>query len=822
VSATGQDILVVFFDFQSGIYFAVRPFMLQEVRQAIRGHIRQPKLALIMIVTLALGIGAATSVFTVVRAVLLRSLSYEHPEQLVRLFESNPAEDATYFSVSIPNWRDWQTHTRTFQDLAALTRPQDVNLIRSGQSIQASGTRISSNLLPVLGIQTVFGRNFHAAADRPGSEFSVMLNYDFWKSQFGSDPTIVGHTIQLDNKPYEVIGITPSGFHLPFADSQMYLPLSPAQFEMKRSHHFLRVIGRLQSGVTLNQGLDEMKTIAAALAEQYQDSNRRWSITGKAISEIVVPQNSRRGLWILFGAVGFVLLISCLNVANLLTSQIIARRREISIRRALGADGSRLFSQFLAESFFIALLAGAAGIFLASSFVQMLRTFEPDIPRLQEISIDPLVFAFTLGISCFTVLIFGTIAAWQGAHRNVHEDLKEGNLTGTPGAGKIWIRKALVVTEASLSIVLVIGAGLLIRSFLHLHSLDPGFHPDHVLSVRLTLPVEKSLDPSEIRTFYDRILDRLQGQPGIQHAAIANNIPFGLGNAMEEFTIEGQEGKPYAAAYRIVTPDYFAAMEIPVLHGRTFETKTAFESAHSVVIDEMARRRFWPDENPMGKVIHIKGIGAFQIRAIVGEVRSLSLYEDPLPSLYLSIDDVDSGAASYLVVRSSGNPMLLSGSLREAIREANPDAVIGTPTPINSLVSESLSERSFSMWILSIFAAVALILAAVGLYSVIAYSVSQRTHEIGIRMALGAKYADVIALIVKQGLLLAVLGVSIGLFASLGVTRLLTSSLFLISPTDSVTFQAAAVLFLFIALIASYFPARRAALLDPVVALKQE
>ena len=797
--------------------------MIQDIRHALRVHLRQPKLALIMIATLALGIGAATSVFTVVRAALLRPLWYPHPEQLVRLFESNPAKDATYFSASAPNWMDWRAHTQTFQDLAALARPHDLNLNRPGESLQISATRISSNLLPLLGVQSMMGRNFSRAADRSTQENSVILNYAFWKSQFGGDESVLGRTLVLDNHSYVVIGITPAGFHLPFADAQVYVPLSLTELDLNRSRHFLRVIGRLKPGVTSQQGLAEMKAIAAAMETQYRDSNSGWSVAAKTIGEIVVPPSFRRGLWILFGAVGFVLMIACLNVANLLTARVIARRREISIRRAIGARNSHLFAQFLIESFFIALVACAGGIFFATWLVSMLRRFGPEIPRIQEIGMDPLVLTFAIVVSIFTVLVFGTMSALQGLRTNVQEDLKEGSLTGTSTTKKVWIRNGLVVIEASMTIVLLIGAGLLIKSFLRLYLMDPGFRPDRVLAVRMTLPEEKTSEPAQIRNFHTRVLERLEGQPGIQTAGIANQIPFGAGNAMEAFSIEGRQNESYAAAYRVVTGNYFAAMGIPILRGRAFQSKGTSGSGKFIIIDAMAKRRFWPDEDPIGKQIYIKGMpGAWVVQGIAQEVRSLALYEDPLPTLYLSSLEADPERSSYLVVRASNDAAIMGPTMRGAIREANPDAIIGTATTMNTLVSESLSERKFNVWILTLFAAVALILAAVGLYSVIAYSVSQRTHEIGIRMALGARQSDVVMLIVKQGLVLAVAGVSIGIFASLALTRVLASLLYLVNPTDAVTFQSGALFFLAIALIASYFPARRAAALDPVVALKQE
>lgn len=796
--------------------------MIQEIRHALRVHIRQPKLALIMIATLALGIAAATSVFTVVRAALLRPLWYPHPEQLVRLFESNPAVDATYFSVSAPNWMDWRARTQTFQDLAALARPQDLNLNHSGESLQITATRISSNLLPLLGVQSMMGRNFSPAADRFRQENSVILNNTFWKTQFGGAESILGRTLVLDDKPFVVVGITPEGFHLPFADAQVYVPLSLTQTDLQRSQHFLRVIGRLKPGLTAQQGLAEMKNIAAAMESQYRDSNLGWSVTERTIGEIVVPQSFRRGLWILFGAVGFVLMIACLNVANLLTARIISRRREISIRRAVGAGYSQLFVQFLTESLFIALVAGAAGIFLASWFVELLRRFGPEIPRLQEIGMDPVVLAFAIVVSCLTVLVFGTMSALQGLRTNVQEDLKEGSQTGTSSAKKIWIRNTLVVIEASMTIVLLIGAGLLIKSFLRLYLVDPGFRPNRVVALKITLPEDKAASPEKIRDFHRRVLEKLQGQPEIQSAGIANQIPFGLGNAMEEFSIEGKQDKSYAAAYRIVSGDYFSAMGIPILRGRPFDSKGAVPE-HVIIIDAMSKRRFWPNEDPIAKKTYIKGMaGVWEIQGIVGEVRSFALHEEPLPTLYLSSAEVNPDRSSYLVVRASNDTALLSGTMRVAVREANPDAIIGSPTTMNALVSDSLSEQRFNVWILTLFATVALMLAGVGLYSVIAYSVSQRTHEIGIRMALGARQSDVVLLIVKQGLVLAVAGVSIGILASLGLTRLLTSLLYLVNPTDAVTFQSGALFFLAIALIASYFPARRAAALDPVVALKQE
>jgi putative ABC transport system permease protein len=798
----------------------------QDLRYALRLHLKNPKLAIIIIATLGLGIGCVTAVFTVVNSVVLRPLPYYEPGSLIRIYESNPAQDVLYFSVSPLNWMDWRKQNHSFEDLGAFARQQDFNLTNANEPQQISGTRISGNLLSVLGAKPMKGDVFSSEHDKAGTEDVAILSYRLWNANFGKDQQVIGKKIYLDQKPYRIVGVMGQDFQLPFNDGEIYLPLSiePKKFN-DRSNHFLRVIGRLKPGVTYDQALLDVKNVAAGLEAQYRDSNKDWSVTMQNLEFVVVPEPFQKASWIIFGASFLVLMISCLNVANLLTAKAIGRHREISIRKAMGATTSRLFSQLLTESCLIAVISSVVGILLAVWAVELLHALKPvNIPRLNEIHIDPLAMMVAIVVASLTVVFFGTYSLFQSLKQDLQEGLKEGTLAATTGAFRTRVRNILVIIEAAFSLVLLICAALLLKSFFRLQSVDLGYNPNSVIALKVTAPVDKDPELQKLGAIHRLLVERVRAIPGIKYAAISNLVPMTLGNSMTDFSKNGPPspslGNVYASSFRIVSPDYFKAMNIQLLRGEYFSET---HLGKSVIIDEFLLNRYWKDQDPIGQKIYIAGFdGPFEIIGIARKVKTHAIDEEPWPIFYLSSLEVPPEPSVYMVAQTSGNPGNYAQTLRKTIRAVDPHLVIGKASPVHQIISDSLSQRRFNIVILALFAGVALILASVGLYSVISYSVSQRNHEIGIRMALGARQHDVVKMVVKEGLLLAVIGITIGIFLSMASTRMLSTLLYFVSPTDLMIFQLCSLFFLALGFLSSYIPARRAASVDPIFALRHE
>lgn len=798
----------------------------QDLRYALRLHLKNPKLTIVIITTLALGIGSVIAVFTVLNSVVIRPLPYYEPGRLIRIYESNPSQDILYFSVSPLNWIDWQKQNHSFEDLGAFARQQDFNLVTSNEPQQISGTRISGNLLSVLGAKPIMGDLFSSDHDIGGTEDVAILSYRLWNANFGKDQQIIGKKIYLDQKAYQIVGVMAQNFQLPFNDGEVYLPLSiDAKKFNDRSNHFLRVVGRLKPGVTYDQALQDVKNIAADLEAQYRDSNKNWSVTMQNLEYVVVPEPFRKASWIIFGAAVLVLMISCLNVANLLTAKAIGRHREISIRKVMGATTSRLFLQLLTESFVIAVISGVMGILLAVWAVELLHVLKPvNIPRLNEIHIDPVALLIAIVAASLTVLFFGTYTLLQSLKQDLQEGLKEGTLAATTGTSRKSVKNVLVVIEAAFSLVLLICAALLLKSFFRLQSVDLGYNPNAVIALKVTAPVDKDTEFRKLGDTHRLLLERVRAIPGIKFAAISNLVPMTLGNSMTDFSTNGPPtpglGNVYASSYRIVSPDYFKAMNIQLLRGQYFSET---HLGKSVIIDEFLFNRYWKDHDPIGQKIYIAGFdGPFEIIGIARNVKTHAIDEEPWPVFYLSSLEVRPESSIYMVAQTSGNPAKYAGSLRKIIHAVDPHLVVGKANPVNQIISDSLSQRRFNMVILALFAGLAMILASVGLYSVISYSVSQRSHEIGIRMALGARQHDVVKMVVKEGLLLAVIGIAIGIFLSFASTRMLSTLLYFVSPTDVMIFQLCSVLFLALGFLSSYIPARRAASVDPIFALRHE
>lgn len=797
-----------------------------DLRYAFRLHVKNSKLAIVIIATLALGIGSVVAVFTVLNSVVIRPLPYYEPGRLIRIYESNPSQDVLYFSVSPLNWIDWRKQNHSFEDLGAFARQQDFNLITANEPQQISGTRISGNLLSVLGAKPIKGDLFSSEHDKEGTEDVAILSYRLWNANFGKDQQIIGKKIYLDQKAHRIVGVMAQDFQLPFNDGEVYLPLSiDAKKFNDRSNHFLRVIGRLRPGVTYDQALQDVKNVAAGLEAQYRDSNKDWSVTMQDLEYVVVPEPFRKASWIIFGAAVLVLMISCLNVANLLTAKAIGRHREISIRKAMGATTSRLFLQLLTESCVIAVIGGIAGILLAVWAVELLHALKPvNIPRLTEIHIDPVGLFVAIVVTSLTVVFFSTYSLLQSMKQDLQEGLKEGTLAATTGISRKRVKNILVVIEAAFSLVLLICAALLLKSFFRLQSVDLGYNPNSVIALKVTAPVDGDAELQRLGDTHRLLLERVRAIPGIKFAAISNLVPMTLGNSMTDFSTNGPPtpslGNVYASSYRIVSPDYFKAMNIQLLRGQYFSETNL---GKTVIIDEFLFNRYWKDRDPIGQKIYIAGFdGPFDIIGIARSVKTHAIDEEPWPIFYLSNLEVRPEPSIYMVAQTSGNPARYTESLRKIIHGIDPHLVVGKASPVNQIISDSLSQRRFNIVILALFAGVALILASVGLYSVISYSVSQRSHEIGIRMALGARQHDVVKMVVKEGLLLAVIGIAIGISLSFASTRMLSTLLYFVSPTDVMIFQLCSVFFLALGFLSSYVPARRAASVDPIFALRHE
>lgn len=798
--------------------------ILQDLRFAVRMFFRQPKTSAVVVLTLALGIGSCTAVFTILNSVVLRPLAYNQPERLVRVYSSNPKEDAQYFSVSPADYYDWKKQSVTIEDLAALTRPQDFNLTILREPEHVSGTRVSPNIFSTLGVNLLLGRTFSEDENHEGGV--VILSYDLWRTHFGQDQQIAGRTVSIDGKPVVVVGVTPSSFKLPYADAAMFLPPAFSPNELKRSNHFLRVLGRLKQGVTMPQAMVELKTVARRLENQYPAANAGWTIIIRNLNEVMVPETFRRGLWIFLGAVILVLMIACVNVTNLMVARTLSRQREIAVRVAMGGSRYRLLRQLITESILPAALGGALGVLLAVWGIDWIRAQHPaNIPRLDEIRVNGVVLAFSFCISLLTALVYGGISALHSLPQNVQESLKEASNRGTQSGSRGRVQNLLVITEAALAVILLVGACLLIKSFLRLQFVDPGFHQKNLLTVAVALPENKYSELSAAQMI-SQLVDRAAATPGVKAVATASMIPLGPGNSMDTFTIQGRPpvrpGESQSAAFRIVSPNYFSVMNIPLLRGRYFQNSETADSPRAVVIDDLMQHRYWPNEDPLGKQIVMAGnTKPLLIVGIVRAVKSLSLDAEDPPMLYFSTLQTPARKL-FLVVSTSGNPLDFAGEVRRRIRGTNPDIVIGNVTSMEQVMKDSLSQQHFQMAILTFFAGIALMLAAVGIYSVIAYRTALRTHEIGIRMAVGARQSDVVKMVVQQGILLAGAGIAIGLIGSYGATQLLSSLLFQVSPTDGFIFQISSVFFLLIAALASLIPAHKASKLDPLIALRHE
>jgi putative ABC transport system permease protein len=799
--------------------------LVQDLRYGVRMMWKRPGFAAVVVLTLALGIGANTAIFSAVNAVLLRPLPYRNAERLVWV-AGNVRGGTNRASVSPADFLDYRAQNTVFEEFAAsLSVPFAVNLTGAGEPERLTGSLVTANYFRAFGVGPARGRVFGADEERSGPAPVAVLSDGLWKRRFGGDPSVVGKTLTLDGKGVTVVGIAPPEFQYP-AGAEVWLPIDYDNPEMKaRAAHFFRPIGLLKQGVTLEQARAETDLIARRLEEQYPESNARWSLNLVPLQEQVVG-GFRTSLWVLLGAVGFVLLIACANVSNLMLARAASRRRELALRTALGASRWRVVRQQLTESVLLGVAGGAVGLLLATWGVDVLAALGAgDIPRSREIGVDGRVLAFTAALSLLTGLAFGLLPALRASRPNLNEVLKDAG-RGTSGPGRGRVRAALVVAEIALALTLLAGAGLLVKSFVGLRRVNPGFDPANVLTLRIDLPRARYAKPEQAAAFFGELQRRVAGLPGVEAAGMVSELPLsGQPNDMY-FSVAGRPtqtaDEKVTADYRRVNHDYFRAMRIPVLRGRTFTEQEVTGDGKVVVINEALAREFFPDEDPLGQhlVINFGKPEEFEIVGVVSDVRHRSLEGDVYQMMY--VPTLRIGGTNLVVRTSSSDPLALASAVRGEVAAVDRDQPISAVRTMEEVVSGSVAQQRFRTLLLAAFAAVALLLAGVGIYGVIAYSVTHRTHEIGIRMALGARAGDILKMVVGQGMVLALAGVAVGLLAALALTRVMSSLLFGVSATDAWTFAAVSLLITAVALLACIVPARRATKVDPMVALRYE
>jgi putative ABC transport system permease protein len=794
----------------------------QDLRYGARMLLKQPVFTLIAVLTLALGIGANTAIFSLVNAVLLRPLPFAESERLVWTWGEFSGGNRA--STSPPDFLDYRAQNRCFEELAAMMF-KSFNLTGSGEPDRVVGSMVTANFFQALGVKLVHGRAFLPEEERSGPAQVAIIGQGLWRRRFDGDPQIIGKTITLDGRSHTVVGVAPDATRV-LQEAEIWTPLPFDDPEMKvRRFHFLRAVGRFKRGVTLQQAQADIDAVSAGLEKLYPESNKDWRLRLVPMREFLVGE-TRRPLYVLLGAVGLVLLIACANVANLTLSQAARRQKEVALRHALGAKRMRLIRQLLTESALLSVIAGTIGLLLAWWGADLLMILAEDsIPRVGEIALDNRVLGFTMLVSLLTALLFGLAPALQASRPDLNETLKEGGKGGGSSSRMMRARNALIVVEVAMALVLLVGAGLLIKSFRRLQEVEPGFDPRNLLTMRLFLPQSKYAEPKQQQAFFEQALKRIGSLPGVQAVGTATWIPT-LGGGDTYFTIEG---KPFPDPNRKVTAfnpmvshDYLRAMKIPLIKGRHFtEPETKEEKAKTVIINEAFARAYFADDEPLGKrlIIDMGEPWTCEIIGVAGDTTQFALDVGAYPLMY--VPSIRAGVAA-VVIRSSGDPLALTASVREAVREVDRDLPIANIRSMDQIMSSMSGDARFRTLLLGVFAAVALLLAAIGIYGVISYSVAQRAREIGIRIAIGAQNRDVLRLVVGQGMKLALIGVGVGIAGALAFTRVLSGLLFNVSATDPLTFVGVSTLLALVALLACYVPARRAMNVDPMVALRCE
>ena len=800
----------------------------QDLRLGLRSLLRRPGFTFVAVFTLALGIGATGAIFSVVNALLLDPLPYDEPQRILRIWSSNDSREVDEAPVTPADFADWREQSRALRYLAVF-RGDSLTLTGDDLPRRIVVGRVSDDFFHVFGSEPEAGRFLTSADNVPGKDRVIVLGYGLWQQRFGRDPAIVGRSVILDGEDHVVLGVMPRTFRFPdFAEA--WVPLTLGVGELSRDSHSLWAVARLAPEATQAQARAELETICSRLEQEYPKTNTGWSVRLESLTETIVG-DLRLALWVLFGATGLVLLIACSNVANLLIAQTARRNREIAMRTCLGATRRRIAQRFFCESLILAVFGGALGLFLASLGIRALIALDPaHIPRLEEVAIDGPVLAFISLIALSTVLLFGLVPALQATGRiDLFEALGESGGRATTRFGR-RVSAGVVVCQVALALVLLIGAGLLIKSFYGLIGVDPGFDADNLLSVQMMLSRQLYPSSEQRAAFLRSSLEGIASLPAVESVGAINFLPFTGMNSQEEFSLEGHVRASPAdrifANLRTVSPDYFTTMRIPLVEGRVFTAQDMDSPIGIVLVNEAAARQFWPGENAVGKRLKPGGdpesdLPWFNVEGIVGDVRHFSFESEAEPEVYFPYP-IDSFDFKAILIRTAQDPTRLVGPVRQEIQRLNPSQAVFDVKPMRQLLSDSVAKQRFSTFLLSVFAGVALVLAAVGLYALMSYAVSQRTHELGIRIALGARRSDIIRLILGNALLLTGIGLAIGLLSAFALNRVMQGLLFGISSVDPAIFILVILVLLTVTLLANLLPARRATCVDPMVALRYE
>jgi len=812
--------------------------LVTDLHYGLRILLRNPGFTLAAIAVLALGIGANTAIFSIVNAVLLRPLPYQDATRIMQVWHVPPAKSfpgMSLFSVSPANYLDWQSQNRSFEQMAAYGF--DSFNVGGGERPEAiRGAAVAPGFFSILRVQPVLGRTFSPEEDRPGQGHVVILGHTLWRDHFAADTGIVGRNVLLDGQTYTVVGVMPPKFKFP-AWAELWVPLAWSNEKRAvRGNHNYMVIGRLKPEAAVQQAKADLGAISARLEHQYPEDDKGWGATVVPLREEIVG-DVRPALLVLLGAVAFVLLIACANVANLVLAKTLARKKEIAIRTSLGASRAAVLRQILAETLLLSLAGGALGLFLARFCITLIQKFLTDrLPSSTEITLDAPVLAFTVFLALLAGILAGLLPAVRFTRTDVNEALKQGQSRGSSDSSGSKTRGLLVVSEVALSLVLLIGAGLMIRSLLRLSSVQPGFDPNNVLTARLTVPGTKFSSPAAQISFYDQVLRKVRATPGVESAGLIDSLPIDDGGSHQPVAVEGQPVVPMAdqpeVDVRMISPGYLHAMRIPVLRGRDLNDADVAGRPPVVFISESMGKRFWPNANPIGKHITLTCFPGVvrEVAGVVGDVKQDSLDQTrPVETLYWPLSQLTVPPSEAwrsfgmsLAVRTSADPVSTISGVTSAVHQVDPETPVVGVVTMEGLISASLSPQRFNVLLLGSFAGLALVLAAVGIYSVLAYSVRRRVREIGIRMALGATPSDVLQMVVADGMKPILLGVALGLAAAFALSRVVTSLIYGVRSTDPLTFAGVALLLIAVGLLATILPAYRATRVEPVKTLREE